>query len=190
MSILPYYPMKGTKPEVVTLCGSTKFKDQFIKQQKLLTLEGKIVISVGLFGHSGDTITEDQKTMLDDLHKRKIDMSDSIFVINVDGYIGESTKKEIEYAFNAGKYVYYLEHPLVDQESKRESAWLIESRYKNDVYWWKGKYFNFSFSPWSSDSLEAIRFSRKEDAEKVIKILSTVSNYDDYSVYATDHVWQ
>lgn len=104
--------------KVVTLCGSTRFKDEFMKAQKDLTLKGYIVISVGLFGHSGDsevwenmdegTLTK-TKEMLDDIHKRKIDMSDEIFVINVGGYIGDSTRSEIEYATKHGKVVNYLE---------------------------------------------------------------------------------
>ena len=107
------------KYKVVTLCGSTKFKEQFMKTQKDLTLQGNIVLSVGLFGHSGDnevwenmdegTLTK-TKEMLDDMHKRKIDMSDEIFVINVGGYIGESTKSEIEYAKKIGKNIRYLEN--------------------------------------------------------------------------------
>ena len=103
---------------VTTLCGSTRFKNEFMEVQKRLTLEGNIVISVGLFGHSGDnevwenmdegTLTK-TKEMLDDMHKRKIDMADEIFVINVDGYIGSSTRSEIEYAKAMGKPVRYLE---------------------------------------------------------------------------------
>ncbi len=99
------------KYKVITLCGSTKFKDDFIREQKRLTLEGNIVISVGLFGHSGDdeVFTEGVKEMLDDMHKRKIDMADEIFVINRNGYVGSSTKSEIEYAHNHGKVVRYME---------------------------------------------------------------------------------
>ncbi|MBR3245927.1 MAG: hypothetical protein IKF90_25000 [Parasporobacterium sp.] len=106
------------KYKVITLCGSTRFKDEFIDAQKRLTLQGNIVISVGLFGHSGDsevwenmdegTLTE-TKAMLDDMHKRKIDMADEIYVINVGGYIGTSTKSEIEYARLLGKTIRYLE---------------------------------------------------------------------------------
>lgn len=98
------------KYKVITLCGSTKFKDAYMAAQKDLTLKGNIVISVGLFGHSGDdeVWTEGTKRMLDDMHKRKIDMADEIFVINVGGYIGESTKSEIEYARKNGKKVNYL----------------------------------------------------------------------------------
>lgn len=99
------------KYKVITLCGSTRFKEEFIKAQKDLTLQGNIVIYVGLFGHSGDNEvwTDDTKEMLDDMHKRKIDMADEIFVINVNGYIGESTKSEIEYAKRNGKIVRYLQ---------------------------------------------------------------------------------
>jgi hypothetical protein len=101
------------KYKVVTLCGSTRFKDTFMEVQKRLTLQGCIVISVGLFGHAGDeeVWTEGTKEMLDDMHKRKIDMADEIFVINVDGYIGSSTRSEIEYARKTGKPVRYLEVP-------------------------------------------------------------------------------
>lgn len=77
-------------------------------------MEGNIVISVGLFGHAdgeyGSAITPKVKEMLDDMHKRRIDMSDEIFVINKDGYIGESTKSKIEYAIKTGKDVNYLEN--------------------------------------------------------------------------------
>jgi hypothetical protein len=102
------------KYKVITLCGSTRFKDEFLQVQKQLTLEGNIVISVGLFGHAdsdfGEVITPEIKGMLDDMHKRKIDMSDEIYVINKNQYIGESTKSEIEYAIKTGKKVNYLEN--------------------------------------------------------------------------------
>lgn len=99
------------KFKVITLCGSTKFKDEYIREQKRLTLDGNIVISVGLFGHSGDSdvLNEGVKEMLDDMHKRKIDLADEIFVINVGGYIGTSTRSEIEYAESTDKKVNYLE---------------------------------------------------------------------------------
>lgn len=104
--------------KIVTLCGSTKFKKEFLEIQKKLTLLGYVVISVGLFGHSGDNeVWENMdegaltktKSMLDDMYKRKIDLSDMIYVINVGGYIGESTRSEIEYAISTGKEVHYLE---------------------------------------------------------------------------------
>lgn len=108
--------------KIITLCGSTRFKGAFMEAQKRLTLEGNIVISVGLFGHSGDsevwenmdegTLTA-TKEMLDDMHKCKIDMADEIYVINVGGYIGESTRSEINYAQAHGKLVRYLENPSI-----------------------------------------------------------------------------
>ena len=97
--------------KVITLCGSTRFKDEFLEAQKRLTLEGNIVISVGLFGHSGDDVvwTEGVKEMLDRQHLAKIDLADEIFVINVGGYIGDSTRREIAYAEFKGKSISYLE---------------------------------------------------------------------------------
>lgn len=103
---------KMRRYRVITLCGSTRFKDAFIREQKRLTLEGNVVISVGLFGHSGDdevwASDGKVKLMLDDIHMQKIDMSDGIFVINEGGYIGESTKREIEYALSHDKSVEFM----------------------------------------------------------------------------------
>lgn len=112
------------KYKVVTLCGSTRFKEQFMEAQKRLTLAGYIVISVGLFGHAGDQEVWDgmdegtlskTKEMLDDMHKRKIDMADEIYVINVGGYIGDSTRSEIQYAEAHGKPVRYYEDNRKDE---------------------------------------------------------------------------
>ena len=99
--------------KVITLCGSTRFKDEFERVNRELTLLGNIVISVGCFGHAGDTFTEEQKVMLDDIHKRKIDMADAIYVINKDGYIGASTRSEIQYALRLGKQIMYMEDDLM-----------------------------------------------------------------------------
>ena len=100
--------------KVITLCGSTRFKKEFEEVQRKLTLEGNIVISVGLFSHAeenGKVWAENGiKEMLDDMHKRKIDMADEIFVVNVDGYIGSSTKSEIEYASYKGLPIKYYEN--------------------------------------------------------------------------------
>ena len=95
-------------PEVVTLCGSTKFKDEFNEINRNLTMEGKIVISVAWFGHADNNKpTFEEKKLLDEIHLRKIDLADSVFVIDVNGYIGDSTKKEIEYARSQGKKIKY-----------------------------------------------------------------------------------
>ena len=106
------------KYKVITLCGSTKFKDQFIEIAEKLSLEGNAVLSVGLFGHAdnkfGSVITPVIKKRLDEAHKAKIEMSDEIFVINPDGYIGESTQSEILYAKKLGKTIKYLVDPNND----------------------------------------------------------------------------
>ena len=99
--------------KVITLCGSTRFKEDFERVNKELTLAGNIVISVGCFGHAGDVFTDEQKVMLDDIHKRKIDMADAIYVINKDGYIGSSTRSEIQYATRLGKQIIFMEDDLV-----------------------------------------------------------------------------
>ena len=101
------------KYKVITLCGSTRFKEDFERINRELTLMGYIVISVGCFGHAGDIFTEEQKVMLDDIHKRKIDMADAIYIINKDGYIGSSTKSEIKYAKEHGKQVIFMEDELM-----------------------------------------------------------------------------
>ena len=81
-----------------------------------MSLQGNIVISIGCFGHSGDNEvwSVGTKEMLKDMHKRKIDMADEIFVINKNGYIGSSTKSEIEYAIKTNKKVNYME-PIDNQ---------------------------------------------------------------------------
>lgn len=100
-----------TKFNVVTLCGSTKFKDEFQQAQMDLTLQGNVVISVGMFNETCEQVVriEGIKEMLDEMHKQKIDMANEIFVINKGGYIGSSTKSEIEYAKSVGKSIRYLE---------------------------------------------------------------------------------
>lgn len=93
--------------QVITLCGSTKFKAQFREVEAALTLSGHIVLSVGFFEQSdGIEITEEQERKLKELHFRKIDMSDEIFG-DVNGYIGDSARAEIDYASCHGKRVRY-----------------------------------------------------------------------------------
>lgn len=105
-----------TKPKVVCLCGSTRFFETFQEQYYLETLAGHIVLSVGFSPYASDKvhgegvgITPEQKIELDELHKRKIDLADEVFVLNVGGYVGDSTRSEIEYATQHGKPVRYLE---------------------------------------------------------------------------------
>jgi len=99
----------GTNTKRITLCGSTKFKNAFEIVNKILSLEGNVIYTVAFFTHKDNIIlTEYEKETLDRVHKKKIDNSEGIFVIDVDGYIGESTKSEIDYAKSKGKFVKYL----------------------------------------------------------------------------------
>lgn len=94
---------------VITLCGSTRYWDAFIQANTELTLEGNVVFSVATPSYGGGHVTPEQKMALDSVHREKIRLSDEIFVLNVDGYIGESTRSEIEFARSLGKRVVYLE---------------------------------------------------------------------------------
>lgn len=102
-------PVYSERPQTITLCGSTRFKKEYEYWNKLLTMRGHIVLSVGFFGHqeTGD-ISVTMKERLDQLHLHKIERSDSIFVLDVDGYIGSSTQKEIEFAYSRGISISYL----------------------------------------------------------------------------------
>lgn len=96
--------------KVITLCGSTKFKEDFFKVQKELTLQGNIVLSLGVFTQSDDEkLSEEIIEMLSDIHRHKIDMADEIYVINKNNYIGNSTMSEIKYAEAQGKVINYME---------------------------------------------------------------------------------
>lgn len=95
---------------IITLCGSTRFKEDFLKADQELSLQGHIVLSLGVFsGADNITLNDKQVEMLNKVHRQKMDMSDAIFVINKDGYIGDSTKSEIEYAKSGNKIINYLE---------------------------------------------------------------------------------
>ena len=103
--------------KIVTLCGSTKFKKEFEYANSNLTFNNIIVLQPGCFAHYDNIeISSDQKIKLDILHKEKILMSNCILVINVNNYIGDSTRSEIEYAKSINKPIFYLYkhilHPL------------------------------------------------------------------------------
>lgn len=108
-----YTSCLGPPPKIVCLCGSTKFKQQFLDAQFRFTMAGYIVLSVGCFMHADKiSITFSEKEKLDELHKRKIELADEVFIVNVDGYIGNSTTVELEYAEYLGKMITYLENPV------------------------------------------------------------------------------
>lgn len=130
------------KYKTICLCGSTKFKDMYLKAQKQLSLQKCIVVSVGLFGHSGDSeaMDEQTKSMLDDMHKRKIDMADAILVIDVPElnsdaipYTGNSTKSEIQYAKLTGKQIFMLSDI---QDDWQKVATLINMPSQNCKFCW------------------------------------------------------
>lgn len=106
---------KGDRPPITVLCGSTRFYDAFQRANYELTMSGHIVLSVGFYPHNaqvhgeGVGCTSDEKVALDELHKRKIDLADEVLVLNVGGYIGDSTRGEIDHATATGKPVWYLE---------------------------------------------------------------------------------
>lgn len=109
----------GARPQIVVLCGSTRFYAEFARQNLILTLMGRIVLSIGcdtksdgdldLARRDTDRDIDAIKAALDDLHKRKIDLADEVLVLNVGGYIGDSTRSEIAYAERIGRPVRYLE---------------------------------------------------------------------------------
>jgi len=95
--------------KVVTLCGSTRFKDEFRLLESELTLKGYIVISLGNFTHVDNKILDDSiLVILTAMHKQKMDMADEIYVVNKDKYIGNATKDEIAYAISIGKKISYM----------------------------------------------------------------------------------
>lgn len=105
-------PPPLARPRVVTLCGSTRFKQAFIEANFRETMAGRIVLTVGWYSHADAetyTPTPEEKRRLDALHLAKIDLSDEILVINVGGYVGESTAREIAHARSLGKPIRWLE---------------------------------------------------------------------------------
>lgn len=103
-------PFSFDQSSIITLCGSTRFKDLFLEAARDLTLQGWIVLMPGVFGHADNfEWTEEQKQKLDELHLEKIRMSNAVFLLNKGGYIGESTKKEIEYAASLKIPIYKYE---------------------------------------------------------------------------------
>jgi hypothetical protein len=99
------------RPEIVCICGSTRFAEEMLAANRDLTLAGAIVVAPGVVTH-GDpsrTVTAEQKALLDELHLRKIDLADRVLVVNPGGYVGESTSREIAYARATGKPVAFTD---------------------------------------------------------------------------------
>ena len=96
--------------KIVTICGSMKFKNIMLEKALELELNNKYVVLQPIYGIEGHNYTDEDKDILGKLHFNRIDISDAIYVVNVDGYIGDATKKEIEYATSLGKEIIYLEN--------------------------------------------------------------------------------
>lgn len=105
------------QPIIVCLCGSTRFTDAFRKANLEETLAGRVVLSIGcdirtdteVFGHLTKAELADVKQRLDKLHKRKIELADEVLILNVGGYIGESTYSELLHARALSKRIRWLE---------------------------------------------------------------------------------
>jgi hypothetical protein len=122
---------EDARPCIVCLCGSTRFWVEYHEANMRETMAGRIVLTVGSFVHGPATtgaasgihqhVTSEQKAMLDQLHLRKIDLADEVLILNVDGYIGESTKAEIQYAQAQRKVIRYLKPP--EEEGHLSGVW-------------------------------------------------------------------
>lgn len=108
---------------VITLCGSSRFKTEMMEVAAQLTMSNHIVLTPCIFHHADDIeLTEEEKIRLDNLHREKINMSDAIFVVNKDGYIGTSTYGEIDWAQRMKKEVYFLVNPKGEEENSEEAS--------------------------------------------------------------------
>ena len=113
-SILHLIQDLGNTCKVIVLVGSTRFKEEFLETGKLFTINGHVVMHTDVFtGADGYEITEYQVHECMLASQRRIDIAELfggiLFVVNVDGYIGESTKEEIDYATQQGLRIEYLE---------------------------------------------------------------------------------
>jgi nucleoside 2-deoxyribosyltransferase len=113
-------------PKVVCICGSTRFRGQMIEVNRWMTMAGLIVLAPGVFQHDGDPLTEAEKEKLDKLHLEKIDMADQVYVVNPGNYIGESTAREMEYAYSKGKPV--MKMVCEDDDGECRCYWLGQDK--------------------------------------------------------------
>jgi hypothetical protein len=118
--------MSKPRPTIVVLCGSTRFYEDFQRANFTETLAGKIVLSVGFYPHANGAhgphgeqvgITALDKVHLDLLHLQKIDLADEVLVLNREGYVGFSTKREVAYAYQRGRVLRWLEPDKMPMKS-------------------------------------------------------------------------
>ena len=105
------------RPKIVCLCGSTRFMDAFQEANLRETLAGRIVLTIGVNTKSGDVsyASQEVKDRLDKLHLHKVKLADEVLILNVDGYIGESTGRELAFAVAHGKKVRFLDEKLGEE---------------------------------------------------------------------------
>lgn len=135
----------------ITLCGSTKFGDAYRDWNLILTLAGHIVYSVAGFGHEDDVLNEEDKRRLDLIHLEKIAHSDAVVVLNVGGYYGDSTRREIEFTRMHGKDIFWLENVVAGQGLLGQTIWRLPHLFMNDVHGFK----NVSHVPRAKAYLES-----------------------------------
>ena len=149
------------RARVITLCGSSWFKDEFHAENQRLTMEGNVVISLGIFGHvdmpdyDWTTDATDLKRTLDRLHFQKIDMADEVHVVAPGGYVGESTAREIAYAQSLGKVVSYSDPAVLalEPEAREVTDAEVEAAYSAFVQ----TSFGFPGAPAMRAALESSR---------------------------------
>lgn len=116
------------RPTIVCLCGSTRFWREFQAASLRETLAGRIVLSIGAasgtndehFGHLPREEYDRVRAELDELHLRKIDLADEVLILNKDGYIGTSTRRQLSYAIDCGKRIRFLEAGFDPAERARD----------------------------------------------------------------------
>ncbi len=131
-----YDELEEKNNTIITICGSTRFKDKILQVAKELTLEGYVVLLPLVFAHSGDEIRDYQKEELDFLHLRKIDLSSEVHVVMENGYIGESTTSEIKYATEKGlKIVYHDFKPSIYKLIHNQILKMKQKNLINQALW-------------------------------------------------------
>lgn len=160
------------KSKIVCLCGSTKFKKEFEQIMMEESLKGNIVLSVGCFAHYDEIrLSKDEKKDLDELHRNKIDMADEIIIINVKGYIGESTRNEIKYAKETGKPIRYLVDPEWYGDGTEEELGEVDIGNEELQDFFKAIYKVFDKEKLKSDVIESLRTSIKKSNERSVNII-------------------
>ena len=180
--------------EVIALCGSTRFESHHEKLNRELTLSGKVVLPCGVYtsGRDSDLIegldTVEAlalKRLLDDVQMDKIDMADSIYVINVDGHIGKSTWHKIVYAAMTRKGVYSIEDISFDEIlrhmdegiriAEKYASWQLDSLSHNS-YCFGGTQVSFVhnkeqvFDPWIRETQQFAPFAWSRHREPDFQI--------------------